>query len=126
MQLELLQELYAICQTDQSDDPVQEEIWRNDELFAIIKTTDEVTIIVKQDHVPTGAKSETDYNCFRVAEAMAFDVIGVIAGISRILAEAKIPIFVLSTFNTDYVFLKRKFMETAKSELQNNGYLWKD
>ena len=73
---------------------------------------------------PENAKTESDFVCFRVAQAMEFDVVGVIARISSVLAAAKIPIFVVSTFDTDYVFVKQEFLERAKSELSNNGYHW--
>ena len=51
-----------------------------------------------------------------------FSLIGILAGISGILAENKIGIFVVSTYNTDYVLTKEESFERAMALLARHGY----
>lgn len=124
MQLELLPELYAICQLDQSEHRDISRIWRTTTPFAVINAADELTVIGSQAAAPADARVESGYRCFRVAESLAFDVVGVIAAISSVLSGANIPIFVVSTYNTDYVFVKQEYLGTVISELAEHGYNW--
>jgi len=48
--------------------------------------------------------------------------VGILAGISSTLADAKIPIFALSTFDTDYILVKQEQIEAAKEALMSAGY----
>ena len=124
MRLELLPELYAICQLDQSEDRDISRIWRTTAPFAVIRAADELTLILRQSAAPQDARVEAGYRCFRVAGSLAFDVVGVIAAISSVLSAANIPIFVVSTYNTDYVFVKQEYLDTVISELADHGYNW--
>ena len=58
----------------------------------------------------------------KVIGPLPFEMVGVIAGISSALAQAKIPLFVLSTFDTDYILVKKELIEDAASVLSNEGY----
>ncbi len=124
MQLEILEDLYAICQPDQSDVDVNSFAWQSEPLFALVNTPEECTLILRQELLPKNTVSQNGFRCFRVAQTMEFDVVGVIAGISKILAAAGLPIFVVSTYNTDYVLVKQDLMDQARTELQDNGYSW--
>lgn len=64
---------------------------------------------------------EDGWRGFYVDEGMLdFNLIGILADISGILARAKVGIFVVSTFNTDYIFVKQ--LETAVQALSEEGY----
>ena len=59
---------------------------------------------------------------FRIDENMDFSLIGIISKISSVLAENKIGIFVVSTYNTDYVLVKKENFERAINLLKKAGY----
>ena len=59
---------------------------------------------------------------FRICGELEFSLIGVLAGISKVLAENKVGIFVISTYNTDYVLVKEENFEKAVRALRGAGY----
>ena len=58
----------------------------------------------------------------RIEDTLDFSLIGILAKISAILADNKIGIFVVSTYNTDYILTKAENFEKAISLLSDNGY----
>lgn len=91
-------------------------------LGAVIKTDDELTVICDTKNVPVGANADDDWACLKVLGPMAFDVVGVMGSLSGALAAAKISLIAVSTFDTDYVLVKRENVEGAISALRNAGH----
>lgn len=90
--------------------------------FAAI-TDEEISLVCKSENAPTAyAEREDGWRCLRIEGTLDFSLIGIIADISKILAENKIGIFVISTYNTDYVLTKANSFDKAVSLLKNNGY----
>lgn len=58
----------------------------------------------------------------KVEGTLDFALVGILASISAPLAEAGVPVFAISTFDTDYVFVKEETLERAKSALSNAGH----
>ncbi len=118
MKLEFLEAEYSVCQL-----PPESALptWA-DGFLSISRTDDELTIISPSTHVPEDAKAQRDFRCFRIASQLDFDVIGVIASISAIMAEEKIPILSISTYNTDYFLIPGKHRERAHRSLTKSGY----
>ena len=106
MKLKSLDERFAICQL-----PADREIpaWvtkaASPELLATIKTAAELTVVCAEICVPPGIQANRGWFCFRIEQTLDFDVVGVIAKLSQRLANVQIPIFVVSTYNTDYVLI---------------------
>lgn len=118
MQLQFFETTYSVCQLDaQASVPS----WANS-YMAVIRTDDELTIITATDMVPDTVKAEHDFACFRVTGKLEFDVIGVIAAISKILAESEIPILSVSTYNTDYFLIANANLVSARLSLSRAGY----
>jgi len=90
--------------------------------MAVIRTDDELTIITATDAVPETVKAEHNFACFRVTGKLEFDVIGVIAEISRVLAESEIPILSVSTYNTDYFLIANDNLDSARLSLSRAGF----
>jgi hypothetical protein len=57
---------------------------------------------------------------------MPFSIVGVVAGLTAALAEAGISVFVVSTFDTDYLLAKQKDWTTALDVLRRQGYAIRD
>ena len=59
---------------------------------------------------------------FRIQGTLDFSLVGILAKISGILADHKISIFAVSTYNTDYVLVKEENFDRALSILEAEGY----
>ncbi|MDA7859434.1 ACT domain-containing protein [bacterium] len=118
MKLQFLETTYSVCQLAANTSIPD---WANS-YMAVIRTDDETTIITATDAVPKTVKAEHDFACFRVTGKLEFDVIGVIAAISQILAEAEIPILSVSTYNTDYFLIANANLDLARLSLRRAGY----
>ena len=71
------------------------------------KTDEEISLVCESAHTPTDAiAAESDWRALRIDGVLDFNMVGVIAGITKVLAEADISVFVVSTYNTDYILLK--------------------
>ena len=64
---------------------------------------------------------ENDWKCIKVEGILDFSLTGILSSLANILAENKISIFAISTFNTDYLLIKSYSIEKAKVVLKNEG-----
>lgn len=93
------------------------------DLFFLAKTPEEISLACPTPDVPKNATHREDgWRAFRVVGVLDFGLIGILAGISRALADVGASIVALSTFDTDYVLVKADKVETAKQALQKIGY----
>ncbi len=91
--------------------------------FHWIGRTDEETSIVCPSSVTVaGARTEPGWSCIKVIGPIDFGVTGLLAELSRVLAEAGIGIFALSTFDTDYLLVPSSRIEEAVTVLRRAGY----
>lgn len=67
-------------------------------------------------------RSNTGWACFKVEGPLEFSLVGILAGIAGVLAEAGLPIFALSTFDTDYILVKREQVQVARDALISAGF----
>lgn len=79
-------------------------------------------VCLTADVPPNTTHREDGWRAFRVAGPLAFSLTGILAGIAKTLAEAKVPIFALSTFDTDYVLVKAADFEKALVALRAAAY----
>jgi hypothetical protein len=93
-----------------------------DELFSITRTAEELSIICRQDAVPEGILCERGWRCWRVAGTIPFSVVGVLASLTALLAEAGISVFAISTFDTDYLLVKAEDLGRAVDILRRQGH----
>ena len=91
----------------------------------LARTQDEVSLVCRSECVPAGGSTVEDgWALFKVGETLEFDLVGVIAQISRVLADEKIPVFVVSTFLTDYVLVKTDRLPDAIAALTKDGHVY--
>lgn len=98
----------------------------NDEFFFVGKTDEEISLVCKTEDVPAETTARED-GCkgFRIEGVLDFSLIGILSKISTILAENKIGIFAVSTYNTDYILVKEENFERALDALSKAGYeIW--
>ena len=92
--------------------------------FCFTGTTDaENSLVCPESLVPENTTERDDgWKGFRIIGQLDFSLIGILARISKILAEGGIGIFAISTYNTDYILTKEENFEKAMKVLKNAGY----
>jgi uncharacterized protein len=90
--------------------------------FAVTRTDEELSLVLPDSVKIESNRSDLGWACFKVQGPLEFQLVGVLAGISSVLAEAGVPIFVISTFDTDYILVKREHVQVAREALISKGY----
>jgi hypothetical protein len=99
------------------------EIDLNHDFFFFSKTDEEISLVCKTEDVPSCTVQRDDgWKGFRIQGILDFSLIGILSKISGILAENKIGIFAVSTFNTDYILVKSENIDRAMDILEKEGY----
>ena len=93
------------------------------EIFFLGKTDEEISLVCKTEDAPENTIEREDGWCgFRIQGVLDFSLIGILSKLSGILAEHKIGIFAISTYNTDYILVKKENFERAIEVLSGKGY----
>lgn len=109
IQLQKIEGNFSICRLE--DLP---QTSRQQQFFFAAKTDEEISLVCPTEEVPEKTISREDgWRAFRIQGVLDFSLIGVLAKISAVLAEGGIGIFVVSTYNTDYILTKEKDYERA-------------
>lgn len=93
------------------------------EFYFIGKTDEEFSLVCRTEDTPAVTTERDDgWKGFRIEGVLDFSLIGILSKISGILAENRIGIFAVSTYNTDYILVKAENFEKAMSVLEDAGY----
>src|SRR3954467_6975853 len=91
-------------------------------VFSVTRTGDELSIVCESKYVPSRAKSERGWRCFKLEGPFPFAMTGVLASVLGPLANAGVSIFAISTYDTDYVMVKEKARAKAIKALHAAGH----
>lgn len=91
-------------------------------LFSVTRTANEISIVCDEDEAPTGAKVEPGWVCLEVVGPLDFQMVGVLAGLTRCLATAGVSVFVVSTYDTDLVLVREHDLTQSMASLEQEGY----
>jgi hypothetical protein len=119
--LSLLPDVLAICRLS-PDAPIP--AWADHGPFvSVSRSRDELSIVCPQVNVPAEVRAERDWRCLKVEGPFALDgTIGVLAALAAPLAEARVSIFAVSTFDTDYLLVQEKDLTRAVEALEGAGH----
>jgi hypothetical protein len=93
------------------------------DFYFIGKTDEEISLVCKTEDTPGNTTDRDDgWKGFRIEGVLDFSLIGILSKISGILADNKIGIFAVSTYNTDYILVKKENFEKALRVLGEAGY----
>jgi hypothetical protein len=119
LDLELLPSSFAVCRLPAGSSTPE---WAAGELCSVTHTADELSVVCPQSLVPETVRREGGWRCLKVWGPLAFELTGVLASLASPLAAAAVPIFALSTFDTDYLLVPGDQLETALSALGAAGH----
>ena len=88
----------------------------------LARTPDEVSVLCEAQQDLVSDSSYGPLRGFRVAGQLEFELVGVLAELTKVLAKAKISVVTESTFNTDYIFIEDSAVESATTALQDAGF----
>ncbi|MDA8337420.1 MAG: ACT domain-containing protein [Peptococcaceae bacterium] len=111
---------FAVCRMDSG-----REIpgWATDNsFFSVTRTPGELSVICPQDKVPSGIECEMSFRIIRVSGPLSLSLIGLIASISRVIANVGVSLLSISTYETDYILVKDKDLESALAALSREGW----
>lgn len=95
----------------------------SDEFCFLGKTDEEISLVCRSEKTPENTVEKEDgWKSFRIEGVLDFSLIGILSEISKILADNKIGIFAVSTYNTDYIFVKESNFNKGIKLLENYGY----
>ena len=93
------------------------------EFYFIGRTDEELSLVCRTEDVPVHTiECDDGWRGFRIQGVLDFSLIGILSKLSAILAEHKIGIFAVSTYNTDYILVKEENYDRALSALAAQGY----
>jgi hypothetical protein len=121
MQLALLLDTLAVCRLSPSADIPQWAL-QNKTLLSITYTSDELSLVCLEEMVPGGVQYERSWRAIKVQGPLDFSLTGILVALAAPLAAVHIPIFALSTFDTDYLLLQEEYLSQAKTVLEQNGH----
>ena len=112
---------FAVCKINDVT-----EVNFNDEFCFVGKTDEELSLVCSSEFVPKNTiVCDSGWRAFRIEGILDFSLTGILARAADILANAKIPIFAVSTYNTDYILIKNEFFQKALDVLKENNYVIK-
>ena len=118
MKLKKIPYALTVCKVRQISD-----IDLDSDFYFIGKKDEEVSLVCRTEAAPVQTVARNDgWKGFRIEGVLDFSLIGILSKLSSILAEHKIGIFAVSTFNTDYILVKEENFERALSVLAEAGY----
>ncbi len=109
--------------------PVESDYYewlKSSDWFSVTQTDDELSIVCQVSQLPDdfNGKAETGWAMLKLMGPFPFELTGILLAVLKPLADEKIPIFALSTFNTDFVLVKQADLEKVKAILTDAGHIF--
>jgi hypothetical protein len=119
LRLTLLPQSLAVCKLA-ADAP--SPTWPRGAFTSITRTPGELSVICDDDAVPADVQAERGWRALRVEGPLPFELTGVAAALTAPLAEARISVFLIATFDTDYLLVKEDVLAHATGVLRAAGH----
>ena len=118
MEIKKINQEFSVCQVEDYS-----FVNLDSEYSFIRKTDEEKSLVCITSEVPQNVIQRDDgWKAFRLQGVLNFSLIGILSKIAAILADHSISIFAVSTYNTDYILIKKENYEKAIRTLINAGY----
>lgn len=118
MEIKKIHQDFSVCQVEDYS-----LVNLDSEYNFIGKTDEEKSLVCITSEVPANTIKRNDgWKAFRIQGILDFSLIGILAKIAAVLAEKGISIFAVSTYNTDYVLIKKENYQNGLEVLYAAGY----
>ena len=118
--LKILDGEYTIHRFD-SGSKIPSDIFET-EFYFIGKTDEELSVVCRSDIGLKSSVSDPDWSCLKVVGPLDLGLIGILADIASVLAQGKISLFVVSTYDTDYILVKTVSLADARTLLSKASF----
>ena len=120
VELVVLKGDFAVCRLEPE---ASVPAWAEQEGFSSIsRSVEELSIVCREDLGPAEVEAERGLSCLRVLGPLQFSAVGVLASLSAALAAAGISLFAISTYDTDYLLVRRLELPDAIDALRESGH----
>jgi uncharacterized protein len=121
LSLKVLSPDFAIVQRA-ADDGIPWWAARSETFLSFTRTSEESSLVCESRLVPEGVQAQRGYRALRIDGPLALDATGILASLAVPLAGAGVPIFVIATFDTDYILVPEAKLSAAIKVLQGAGH----
>lgn len=121
MDLSFIADSFAVCRMGPETE-IPAWVWSDRSFLSITYTADELSIVCPLAYVPPEVPAERHLAAIKVEGPLDFTLTGILSSLSAPLAAADIPIFAISTFDTDYLLIKEQQMAQARQVLEAAGH----
>ena len=119
LRIALLPHPLAVCRLA-PDAPVPP--WVRGAFTSVTRTDEELSVVCDDEAVPEDVQAERGWRVLKVEGPIPFEMTGVAAALVGPLAEARISVFLLATYDTDYLLLKEESFARAVEVLRAAGH----
>ena len=119
LRLTVLPEKLAVCRLGPAEDVPQ---WVAGAFTSVTRTPDELSIVCDDQAVPPHVRAERGWRLLRVEGPLPFELTGIAAAFVTPLADARISVFPIATFDTDYLLVKEECLAAAVEALRSAGH----
>ena len=118
----VLKDLFGIYQFEYTTEV--RELTKSTDFYSFTKTGEEISVVCKQSAVrdKKNVIADKNWKIIKIKGPLSLSSTGIIAGITGVLGNQSIPVFVISTFNTDFILVKDEIINKAVAALKNSGY----
>lgn len=95
----------------------------SDRFVSITRTAEELSVVCREELVPKNVKAERNWRMIRLKGSFDFYLTGVLASLVQPLSAHGIPLFAISTFDTDYLLLQKEYFDRAIGILKSNFHI---
>ncbi|RLB44111.1 MAG: ACT domain-containing protein [Deltaproteobacteria bacterium] len=118
--LSVLAEEFGICRLSSAEETPD---WlRGYPLYFVARTSDELSVLCPVSVIPDSVLADRQWRCLKVDGPIDFDEVGILASLAKPLAEVGIAVLAVSTYDTDYLFVKRHELSKAIEVLNKAGH----
>ncbi len=123
MRIRFFPDEFSVCKIRDATDASFFTTLITTDLYFLAKTPGEYSLVCPTAKLPGNViKAEHGWRVFRIEGELAFSLVGILARLARVLAERQISIFAVSTFDTDYILLKKEHASAAAAALLADGF----
>ncbi|KAF8808084.1 hypothetical protein BYT27DRAFT_7223824 [Phlegmacium glaucopus] len=93
--------------------------------FSVTRTRDEISLVGEAyEGMPSSYEEQSTWMCIKIKGPMEHSLTGIMASLTAPLKVAKVPVFALSTWNTDYVLVPKEMLSKAVGVLEEDGWVF--